>query len=151
MIDVKRYIILIIVLLAAAALLVVLVPWVQHGGLPVSGPANLELPPNIVRVLPGDGEPAVNINGFCVDFDFDSGRGMDETSQASTRYYFNGWNVTKDVYDIHEMEYPTMIGQPCLRQAEPLKPGWHTAKVTYEDNSGNSWEYTWNFQVVAED
>lgn len=147
----KRYIIVIMVVIAAAALLVFLVPWARHGGLSSSGPTGETIPHNIIRVLPGDGETAANINGFCVDFDYEAGRGMDEASQESVRYYFNGWNVTKDVYDIHAMEYPTMIGEPCYRDSDPLKPGWYTAEVMYEDNSGNSYEYMWNFQVDLEE
>jgi hypothetical protein len=74
---------------------------------------------------------------------------MDAVSQG-TRYYIDGRNVTRLVYDINELEYPTQVGEPCYRPTEPLSIGWHTAKVTYEDLSGVQFEYKWRFQVIEE-
>jgi hypothetical protein len=74
---------------------------------------------------------------------------MDPISQ-DTRYYFDGRNVTRQVYDINELEYPTNVGEPCYRRTEPLDAGWHTAKVTYVDLAGNRLDYVWRFQVIQE-
>lgn len=108
------------------------------------------LPPNIQHVLPRDGDVLEEAYGFCVHYNFQVGSGMDEESQETTRYFFDGMNVTKQVYDIVSLEYPTQIGEPCYKRIEPINPGWHTARVTYKDNSGNLYEYKWRFQVLDE-
>ena len=146
----KRLIIAIVVIIIIAALFLCLVPWLENGGWPSSGPVGGSLPPNIQHVLPRDGDVLEETNGFCVHFDYQVGIGMDEESQETTRYFFDGRNVTKQVYDIVSLEYPTQIGEPCYIQIEPINPGWHNAKVTYKDNSGNYYEYKWRFQVIDE-
>ena len=134
-----------------AAFLLWLIPWLKNGGWPTSGPVGNSLPPNIQHVMPGDGEILKETYGFCVHYDYNIGRGMDEKSQDSARYYFDGMNITRQVYDLISLEYPTQVGEPCYKRDEPLSPGWHTAKVTYEDNSGNRYEYKWRFQIIDEE
>jgi len=34
---------------------------------------------------------------------------------------------------------------------EPFRAGWHTAKVTYEDISGEWCAYKWRFGVITEE
>ena len=149
--EVKRILIVIIVVILAASLTLWLVPWLDNGGWPSSGGTGDSLPPNIQHVLPADGEAVTETNRFCVHFNYEVGSGMDEGSQETARYFYNGRNVTKDTYDIISLEYPTQIGEPCYMRIEPLKPGWHTAKVTFEDNSGDRYEYKWRFQVIDEE
>jgi hypothetical protein len=142
-----RKIIAILGSILIACLLLWIVPWLLNGGWPASGPMGDFFPPHIQAVTPEDGQLVKDSYGFCVRYDYRAGSGMEAASQA-TRYYLDGQNVTKHMYEITELEYPTQIGTPCYRQAEPLAPGWHTAKVTYEDLFGNRFEYKWRFQVI---
>ena len=147
----KRTIIAVFGIILVVGLLLWLVPWLANGGWPSSGPVGGALPPQIQHVMPGDGEVVVEAYGFCVHYNYQAGRGMDDESQESARYFFDGRNVTKQVYDLISLEYPTQVGEPCYQGDEPLKPGWHTVKVTYEDNSGQRHEYKWRFQTTNEE
>jgi hypothetical protein len=128
-----------------------LIPWLDNGGWPSSGPVGNSLPPNIEHVMPRDGEALQEAYGFCVHYDYLIGRGMNDESQQSPRYFFDGRNVTQDTFDIVSLEYPTQIAEPCFRPGEPISPGWHTAKVTYRDTAGNHYEYKWRFQIIDEE
>jgi hypothetical protein len=144
----RQIFILVFGIIFLASFLLWLIPWLENGGWSSSGPVGNSLPPNIQHVMPRDGEVVQEAYGFCVHYDYQTGSGMDEESRESTRYFFDGWNVTKHMYDIVSLEYPTQVGEPCYKRSEPVRSGWHTAKVTYEDNSGNRYEYKWRFQVI---
>ena len=146
----KQKIILIVGIVLVASFFLWLIPWLKNGGWSSSGPVRAPLPKNIEYVSPRDGDLVEETSGFCVHYDYLAGSGMDEASQKSTRYFFDGWQVTKQVYDIVDLEYPTQIRELCYSQSDPIRPGWHTAKVIYEDNAKNRFEYLWRFQVVGE-
>ncbi|MFN2234835.1 MAG: hypothetical protein ACK2U1_11455 [Anaerolineales bacterium] len=146
----RRILILIFGIILLASFLVWLIPWLGNGGWPASGPMGNSLPQNIQHVSPKDGDFVEEISGFCVHFDYLAGSGMGEESQKTTRYFFDGRHVTKHVYDSVDLEYPTQIRELCYGQSDLIGPGWHTAKVTYEDDAGNQFEHTWRFQVVDE-
>jgi hypothetical protein len=134
-----------------SAFLLWLIPWVDNGGWPASGPVGNSLPPNIQHVMPRDGEKLKKAYGFCVHYDYRNGSGMDEASQETPRYYFDGRNVTQHTYDIVSLEYPTQVAEPCYQRSELISPGWHTVKVSYQDTSGNRYEYKWRFQITDEE
>ena len=73
---------------------------------------------------------------------------MGDEPQELVRYRIDGRNVTDQMHDLVGLEYPTQVEEPCYRRSEPLKPGWHTVKVDYEDISGVRYEYEWRFLVV---
>jgi hypothetical protein len=146
----KRFIFTIFGLILLTIFLLWLIPWWKNGGWPTPGPVGNSLPPNIQHVMPGDGEVLEETYKFCVHYNYLSGSGMNEKTQQTPRYFFDGRQVTKHVYDIVDLEYPTQIKELCYRQSNPINPGWHTAKVTYEDNAGNRFEYMWRFQVIGE-
>ena len=147
----RRIILTIVVITIIASLLFWLVPWLQHGGWPSSGPTGDTLPPHIQYVKPGDGEVIVSSFGFCVHFDYQNGNTVDKERGANLAYFFDGWNVSRQVYDITSLEYPTQVEEPCYTRAEALPKGWHTVKVTYKDIYGERYEYKWRFQVTTEE
>ena len=149
----KRRIAIIASIIIALVFLYWLVTWINNGGWPSSGPVGASLPPHIQFVAPADGESVLDSYGFCVHFNYQTGRGIGDEPKNVIRYFFNGTNVTRDLYDVSTTEYgyPDPVGEPCYNRAEPLKPGWHTVKVTYKDISGESFEYKWRFYVVEED
>ena len=113
-----------------------------------SGPVNGSLPPHIVHVIPGDGERVGETFGFCVHFVYKGSKGMGNEPQDSVRYIIDGRNVSDQMHDLVGLEYPTHVEEPCYRRSEPLKSGWHTIKVDYEDIFGVHYEYKWRFLVV---
>ena len=137
-------------ILVLVIIIVVLIPWLSNGGWPSSGPVGDALPPHITYVSPADGQSTSDLNGFCVHFDYQAARGLDKEQQESMRYFLDGVSVTKKVYDIVSLEYPTQVGEPCFRSSQPLSEGWHTAKVSYKDRVGGRYEYIWRYQVINE-
>ncbi len=81
-----------------------------------------------------------------------AGNGMGDEPAESIRFYLDGKNVTREVVDVVQLEYgyPAPLGEPCYKQSEPMRSGWHTARVTYEDISGESFAYKWRFETIAE-
>jgi len=127
-----------------------LIPWLDRGGWPVPRPVGAAYPPNIISVSPADGQTVSANHGFCLYFDYNAGRGMDIDAQYAIRYYFDGRDVSNRIDGAVDQEYPIGTGEPCYWTMERIKPGWHTAKVAFQDKSGNSYEYMWRFQVVEE-
>lgn len=129
------------------------ISWATHGGWPASGPVGAALPPHITFVTPADGERVAGSNGFCVHLYYFADHGLPDEPEQVIRYYLDGWNVTGDTVDTTKLEYgyPVSDGEPCYRQAGPLKPGWHTAQVRYIDNVGERITHTWRFEVVGEE
>lgn len=124
----------------------------ERGGWPSSGPVGDRLPPHIQYVIPTDGKKLEDISGFCVNFNYLAGTGMDEDTRKAVLYFFDGINVTEKMVDIVTLEYgyPDSVGQPCYKRPEPLKSGWHTVKLRYGDDFGKEFEYTWRFEVGNE-
>ena len=149
----KRKITIIIGIIPVLFLLWRVILWVERGGWPLARPVGDELPPHIQYVIPADGEMLEDAYGFCVHFYYEADNGMGEDSRKTVLYFFDGINVTKRMVDIVTLEYgyPDSVGQPCYTRPEPLNPGWHTVKLRYVDNIGKEFEYTWRFEVVAED
>jgi hypothetical protein len=147
----KRILSIIIPLLLVAGFLTWLIPWLDRGGWPVAQPVGAALPPNIVSVSPADGQTASANHGFCLYFDYNAGRGMNMDAQKAIRYYFDGQDVSSHIDGAIDQEYPIGTGEPCYWAIERIKPGWHTAKVIFQDSSGNTYEYMWRFQVVEEE
>lgn len=146
----KRILSAILGIIGVGLLLLWLIPWLDNGGWPASGPTGMALPPQIQYVAPRDGDTVPENHGFCVHFDFQAGAHMDEGARGSIQYFLDGWNVTGQMHDLISLEYPTQVAEPCFKQVEPLRAGWHTAKVSYADTSGVLYEYSWRFQVVVE-
>jgi hypothetical protein len=149
--KVKRIFISVLGTMLLISFLLWLIPWLRNGGWPSSEPAGNSLPPNIEYVMPGDGEALNEAYGFCVHFNYLAGHSMNKESQETSRYFFDGRNVTKNTYDLISLEYPTQVAEPCYKQSEPLSPGWHTAKVTYKDNAEERFDYMWRFQVIEDE
>jgi hypothetical protein len=147
----RNLLFLVVGIILLASFLFWLIPWLDHGGWPSSGAVGNALPPNIEHVMPVDGEILELSYGFCVHYNYLSGNGMSEKAQKTPRYFFDGRDVTQHMYEIVELEYPTQIAEPCYKLSEPIRPGWHTAKVTYEDNPGTLYEYKWRFQVLDDE
>ena len=126
------------------------IQWLANGGWPSSGPVGATLPPHIQYVKPADGEMVKESHGFCIHFYYPAGNGMGENSRETIRYFFNGVNVKKGIFEVVELEYPVSVGEPCYMRTEPLAPGWHTVKVMYVDSAGQEFDYTWRFQVLDE-
>jgi hypothetical protein len=126
--------------------------WITNGGWPSSGPVGDTLPLHIQYVMPADGERVKEAYGFCVHFYYEAGNGMSKDSRETVLYFFDGINITKWMVDTVTLEYgyPDSVGQPCYTRPEPLKLGWHTVKLRYDDNIGKKFEYTWRFEVVNE-
>lgn len=126
--------------------------WLENGGWPSSGDVRDTLPPHIQYVSPADGELVEDSYGICAHFNYQAGRGMMEEPEEAIRFFLDGKNVTQDVVDLVRLQYgyPAPVGEPCYKRIVPINPGWHTAKVTYEDNSGNRYDYKWRFQVIDE-
>ena len=131
----------------------VLIRWGVNGGWPGSGAIRDQLPPHIQYVVPGDGLRVENAYGICVHINYLAGRGLADESAQSLRFFLDGKHVTRDVVDVVRLEYgyPAPQGEPCYKQAEPLRPGWHTARVIYEDQSGERFEYRWRFEIFGEE
>ena len=147
--NMKRVFIFLLVGLLIALLLLWAVPWIQNGGLPLSGPTDEHLPPHIQFVEPVDGDAVFDSHGFCIHFNYVVGYGIEDEQRMAIRYYLDGRNVSRLVVDLSTTEYgyPDPVGEPCLWRDEPLKPGWHTAKVRYMDTKGEQFSYTWRFLV----
>ena len=146
----KRVIGVIVVIVVCGLILAWLVPWIYHGGLPLSGPTGDHLPPHILFVKPNDGDAVLGTNGFCVHFNYVVGHGVEDEQRMATRYYLDGRNVSRFVVDTSTTEYgyPDPVGEPCLWRENPLKPGWHSAKVNYGDTEGDEFSYSWRFFLV---
>ena len=149
----KRIIVVIVGLIVVAVLLWIVIQWAANGGWPSSGAVRDTLPPHIQYVSPADGNGVEDSYGICVHFYFQAGRGMGEEPEKAIHFFLDGKNVTRDVVDLVRLQYgyPTPVGEPCYKRPEPLRSGWHTAKVTYEDISGERFEYKWRFVVIAEE
>jgi len=149
----KRISAVIVGILVVAVILWRGIPWVVNGGWPSSGAVGDTLPPDIKYVRPADGELVGDSYGICVHFNYLAGRGMGEEPERVARYFLDGINVTKDIVDLVRLQYgyPDPVGEPCYSRHELLRSGWHTAKVTYEDISGERFEYKWRFVVLAEE
>lgn len=144
-----------LILAIGAAIILSLILWrgstfVGHGGLPSSGPTGDILPPHIQYVNPADGDSVVTSHGFCVQFNYQAGRGLGDNPQTAIRFYIDGVNVTDSMFELVELEYPDPLGEPCFRQSEPLSTRWHTIMVSYTDRTGEEFNYSWRFQVVGE-
>ena len=124
--------------------------WVTNGGWPASRPVSEPLPPHIQYVKPVDGEQVEESYGFCVHFYYPAGNGMDEDSQKTVLYFFDGFHITKGIFEVIEPEYPVSVREPCYKRTKPLRSGWHTVKVRYVDSIGKEFDYTWRFQVLNE-
>jgi len=129
------------------------IQWRDKGGWPAAGATRQTLPPNIEYVSPTDGQVVEDPYRICAHFDYLAGRGMGEDPERTIRFFFDGKNVTRDLVDLVRLEYgyPSPVGEPCYTRPKPLGPGWYTAKVTYEDISGERFEYMWRFAVLAEE
>jgi hypothetical protein len=147
---VKRVLFIVAVIIILGLILVWFVPWITHGGLPLAGPTGDHLPPHILFVEPADGNAVVDSHGFCMHFNYVVGHGVEDEQRMANRYYLDGRNVSRLVVDLSTTEYgyPDPVGEPCLYRDEPLKPGWHTAKVRYTDTKGDQFSYTWRFFVL---
>ena len=124
--------------------------WATNGGWPSSGPVGATLPLNIQYVKPADGEQVEESYGFCVHFYYPAGNGMGEDSQKTVLYFFDGFHITKGIFEVVEPEYPVSVREPCYMRTKPLRSGWHTVKVRYVDNAGEEFVYMWRFQVLVE-
>ena len=122
--------------------------WFANGGWPASGPTGEALPAHIRGVTPSDGKRDIQPQGFCVQFYFAAGNGLGEKAQSAIRYYLDGREVSSHMFEAVELEYPISQKEPCYRAEEPLRNGWHTLKVRYEDNRGQPFEYTWLFEAL---
>ena len=151
--NMKRIFGLIIGLFALAVILWIGIPWAVNGGWPSSGVVGETLPPHIQYVSPADGEQVGGAYGICAHFNYFAGRGMGEEPETTIRFFLDGVNVTQDVVDLVRLQYgyPDPVGEPCYTRHEPLRSGWHTAKVTYEDISGERFAYKWRFVVITEE
>ena len=149
----KRIIAVIVGILVVAVILWLGIPWAVNGGWPSSGAVGDTLPPHIQYVRPADGEVAAGSYGICVHFNYLAGRGMGEEPEQAIRFALDGVNITRDVVDLVRLQYgyPDPVGEPCYSRHDPLRSGWHTARVTYEDISGERFEYKWRFVVPAEE
>lgn len=125
--------------------------WINHGGFPPNGPTGDTLPVNIQYVNPSDGSQVENSHGFCTGFDFQDGNRISEAQQKEIRFYVDGKNVTDQMYELVELEYPTGIAEPCYRQNEPLEPGWHTAVIKFTDSKDFQFDYRWAFYNTIDD
>jgi len=150
---IKRIIVVIAGLITVALILWIVIAWVVNGGWPLSGAVGDTLPPHIQYVRPADGEVVGDPYGICVHFNYIAGHGMGEEPETTIRFFLDGVNVTQEVVDLVRLQYgyPAPVGEPCYTRSEPLHAGWHTAKVTYEDISGERFAYKWRFVVLAEE
>ena len=150
---IKRIVVVIVGIIVVAVILWLGIQWAVNGGWPASGAVGDTLPPHIQYVRPADGEQVENSYGICAHFNYQAGRSMGEEPERTIRFFLDGVNVTKDVVDLYRLQYgyPDPVGEPCYTRSEPLRPGWHTAKVTYEDISGQRFAYKWRFFVIAEE
>lgn len=148
----KRIIGLVVGLLVLALILGLGIQWVVNGGWPSSGAVGDILPLHIQYVRPSDGEAVAVSYGICAHFYYQAGHGMGDEPEQTIRFYLDGINVTQDVVDLARLQYgyPDPVGEPCYTQHDPLRAGWHTAKVTYVDSSGGRFAYKWRFEVSAE-
>lgn len=146
----KRFLLPIGGITALALILWWATTWIVNGGWPTAGPVTDPLPPHIRQVIPADGDQVKETYGFCVNFFYSAGRGIDKEQQEAMRYFIDGQEVTKLVADFEGLEYPDSVGEPCYRQSEPLSYRWHTAKVIYADHAGEAFQYRWRFQVIDE-
>ena len=147
----KRIILGILGLIVLGVVLWITIQWAANGGWPASGAVGDALPRHIEHVSPDDGEVIADVYGVCAHFNYLAGRGMGDEPKKSIRLYLDGKNVTQDIIDLAELEYPVPVGELCYRKSDPLRPGWHTAKVTYDDISGERFEYKWRFSVTVEE
>jgi len=147
----KRIIVVIVGLIVVAGILWFMIQWAVNGGWPSSGAVRDTLPPHIEYVSPADGKVVEDSYTVCVHFNYIAGRGLGEEPEKTIRFFMDGKNVTRDIVDLVRLEYgyPYPLGEPCYTRHEPLRSGWHTAKVTYEDISGQRFEYKWRFAVIA--
>ena len=145
----KRVILVIIGLLVMTATLWIVIQWAVNGGWPSSGAVRGTLPPNIQYVVPADGMTVEDSYGICVQFNYFAGHGIEDEPEKSIRFYLDGKNVTRSVVDVVRLEYgyPSPSGEPCYKRSEPLRSGWHTAKVTFKYITGERFEYKWRFEV----
>ena len=149
----KRIFAVITGVIFVAVILWLVVQWAVNGGLPSSEAVGDKLPPHIQYVSPVDGKGVEDSNGICAHFSYQAGRGLGEEPEKVIHFFLDGKNVTRDFVDLVRLQYgyPDPVGEPCYTPPKPLRPGWHTAKVTYEDISGERFEYKWRFVVIAEE
>ena len=147
----KRY--LIIALVTFFSILVIIFVfiafhWVKLNSVPGIGATGAEKPVNILRVEPADGQSLSDADSFCVYFDFTAGLGMGNTPETSIHFFLDGTNVTSKVDGLIAPSYPPSLGLLCYKPGSHLNLGWHTALVTYQDNSKKSYSYKWRFQII---
>ncbi len=143
----KRLIILLMVPIGFF-LLCLLVLWIMNGGWPITEASGEKKPIHIMKVEPSDGEFVTSARGYCVNFDFRAGNGMGQTPEKSVHYFFDGIDVTHQTDGLINLDIPPSGGLFCYKSSIQVPKGWHTAKVTYKDMTGEVFSYLWRFQVV---
>ena len=122
--------------------------WLMNGGWSINKASGEKVPINIRKVVPYDGELVTSPHGYCLNFDFRAGNGMGDNPVKSVRFFYDGIDVTQQTNGLITLDIPPSGGSLCYKPDAQLSEGWHTAKVTYTDVTGESFSYLWRFQVA---
>jgi hypothetical protein len=145
--QIRNRIIILFIIFLGLFLVWQLVLWLMNGGEPVNQASGEKMPIHIMKVSPIDGELATSPRGYCVDFNFRAGNGMGNAPEKSIHYFFDGIDVTSQTDGLVTLNIPPSAGSICYKPGIQLSEGWHSAKVSYFDVKGKSFQYLWRFQV----